>query len=74
MFVDIASPPGGHLDLFNIYVALSHSLGRQAIRLLRKFDEKIFLQGHSAELLQEDNRLEELNEKTKMWWSKVQRE
>ncbi|KAE9403381.1 hypothetical protein BT96DRAFT_815194, partial [Gymnopus androsaceus JB14] len=56
--VNIASPPGGLLDLFTIYVALSGSLGRKAIWLLRKFDEKVFLQGHSSELLKEGDRLE----------------
>jgi len=38
--VDIASPPNGNLNLFNLYVALSRSSGRDTIRLLRDFDPK----------------------------------
>ena len=42
VIVDIASPPTGTLNLFNLYVALSHSAGRHSIRLLRDFDDRIF--------------------------------
>jgi len=42
-FVDIANPPTGGLSLFNLYVALSRSSGRDVIRLLRDFDDQIFL-------------------------------
>ncbi|KAE9397673.1 hypothetical protein BT96DRAFT_1035201, partial [Gymnopus androsaceus JB14] len=65
VILDVASPPGGSLDLFNIYVALSRGSGRKTIwfRLLRMFDEKLSLQGHLPELLEEGDRLEELNEK-----------
>ena len=34
VIVDIASPPTGKLSLFNLYVALSRSSGRETIRLL----------------------------------------
>ena len=43
VIVDIASPPSGNLSLFNLYVALSRSSGRDTIRLLRDFDDEIFL-------------------------------
>ena len=42
VIVDIASPPTGTLNLFNLYVALSRSAGRHSIRLLRDFDDRIF--------------------------------
>ncbi|KAI5981217.1 hypothetical protein EDD15DRAFT_2184130 [Pisolithus albus] len=35
--VDIATPPSGGLNLFNLYMALSRSAGRSTIRLLRDF-------------------------------------
>ncbi|KAF8998627.1 hypothetical protein BDZ89DRAFT_1028204 [Hymenopellis radicata] len=35
VIIDLATPPGGALNLFNIYVALSRSSGRHAVRLLR---------------------------------------
>ena len=69
--VDIASPPTSGLSLFNLYVALSRSSGRNTIRLLRDFDDATFLQGHVAELLEEDERLEELDISTKEWWTKM---
>ncbi|KAE9402121.1 hypothetical protein BT96DRAFT_816963, partial [Gymnopus androsaceus JB14] len=61
VILDTASPPGGSLDLFNIYVALSRGLGQKAIQfwLLQMFDEKLFLQGHLSELLEEGDRLDE---------------
>ncbi|KIK15822.1 hypothetical protein PISMIDRAFT_114547 [Pisolithus microcarpus 441] len=34
VIVDIATPPSGSLNLFNLYVALSRSSGRSSIRLL----------------------------------------
>jgi ATP-dependent exoDNAse (exonuclease V) alpha subunit len=72
VLVDIATPAFGSLDLFNLYVALSRSSGRGTIRLLRDFNEEIFKQRHSAELLQEDDRLEWLNEQTKEQRARVQ--
>jgi hypothetical protein len=43
VIIDIASPPSGTLTLFNLYVALSQSSGRQSIRLWRDFDDELFL-------------------------------
>ena len=61
VIVDIAKPPLGNLTLFNLCVALSHSSGRDTIRLLRDFDEQAFQQSHDIDLMQEDDHLEELN-------------
>lgn len=69
--VDIAPPPTSGLSLFNLYVALSRSSGRNTIRLLRDFDDDTFLQGHVPELLEEDERLGELDVITRMWWAKM---
>ncbi|PSS19942.1 hypothetical protein PHLCEN_2v3115 [Hermanssonia centrifuga] len=71
VLVDIASPPTGGLNLFNVYVALSRSSGRETIRLLRDFDDEVFTQAHDAELTLEDERLEELDVVTKRWWQVV---
>lgn len=59
VIVDIAKPPSGSLNLFNLYlyVALSRSSGRGTIRLLRDFDDTIFMCSHTADLLAEDDRL-----------------
>jgi hypothetical protein len=66
--VDIGPPPYGALTPFNIYVALSRGTGRDNIRLLRDFDEKL-LQQHPCEYLRlEDERLSQLNETTKQLW------
>ena len=55
--VDIAKPPSGSLTPFDAYVALSRSQGRDTIRLLREFDDKLFTT-HPNELLRsEDVRL-----------------
>ncbi|RDX46833.1 hypothetical protein OH76DRAFT_1329827, partial [Lentinus brumalis] len=59
VIVDLHTPPGGRLTLFNIYVALSRSSGRETIRLLRDFD---------------DRRLEKLNEYTRRWWQRMGRD
>ncbi|KAI6045922.1 hypothetical protein EDC04DRAFT_2558840, partial [Pisolithus marmoratus] len=42
VIVDIAAPPLGSLNLFNLYIALSRSSGCSLIHLLRDFDENIF--------------------------------
>jgi voltage-gated potassium channel Kch len=62
VIIDIVSPPTGALDLFNLYVALSRSSGRSSIRLLRDFEDKLFLKSHDVALLAED-RLEKLDER-----------
>jgi hypothetical protein len=68
VIVDIATPPSGTLSLFNLYVALSRSSGRETIRLLRDFDDELFKKSHDVFLLEEDDRLERLNESTRSWW------
>lgn len=69
--VDIATPPTSGLSLFNLYVALSRSSGRNTIRLLRDFDDDTFLQAHVPELLEEDERLGGLDIFTRGWWAKM---
>jgi len=71
VIVDIASPPSGKLSLFNLYVALSRSSGRETIRLLREFDDEIFLEAHEPELVLEDERLDDLDNTTKVWWQEM---
>ena len=71
VIVDIASPGYGKLTLFNLYVALSRSRGRDSIRLLRDFDDKIFNQTHCEALINEDARLEKLHEDTIKRWSGI---
>jgi hypothetical protein len=71
VIVDIASPPTGALSLFNLYVALSRSSGRESIRLLRGFDWSVFRKSHDPELLREDDRLDALDEMTKAWYERV---
>ncbi|OCH87119.1 hypothetical protein OBBRIDRAFT_736742 [Obba rivulosa] len=71
VLVDIGMPPTGGLSLFNLYVALSRSSGHSTIRLLRDFDDKLFMAAHSTALMQEDDRLEELNRTTTVWWKMI---
>jgi ATP-dependent exoDNAse (exonuclease V) alpha subunit len=61
--IDIATPPSGGLTPFNLYVALSRGPGRDNIRLLRDFDEKLLV-SHPCEYLRaEDERLDADTEK-----------
>ncbi|TFY52705.1 hypothetical protein EVJ58_g9862 [Rhodofomes roseus] len=70
--VDIASPPSGSdLTLFNIYVALSRSAGRQTIRLLRDFDERLLFRPQDTQLEAEDKRLCEMDDTTRRWWEQM---
>ncbi len=71
VIVDIATPPGGGLTLFNIYVALSRSSGRETIRLLRDFDPDVLRQPVDAMLVQEDERLDNLDNTTTLWWERM---
>ncbi|KAI9061023.1 hypothetical protein FKP32DRAFT_1539277, partial [Trametes sanguinea] len=74
VIVDIKQPPGpNRLSLFNLYVALSRSSGRKTIRLLRDFDDGMFMQNHEQDLLDEDDRLDDCNEATKIWWQSISR-
>jgi hypothetical protein len=67
VLVDIAPPPRGTLSLFNLYVALSRSSGRDTIRLLRDFDDDMFRKFHDPALLQKIERLEKMDSKTEAW-------
>ncbi|KIK17017.1 hypothetical protein PISMIDRAFT_685755 [Pisolithus microcarpus 441] len=71
VIVDIAKPPSGGLNLFNLYVALSRSSGRETIRLLRDFEDTLFKSTHAADLLAEDDRLLLLDGETVAWWSRI---
>ena len=62
--IDLGKPPSGSLTAFNAYVALSRSHGRDTIRLLRDFEERLFTVHPSEELRHEDARLSLLEEKT----------
>ncbi|KAG8215548.1 hypothetical protein J3R82DRAFT_9210, partial [Butyriboletus roseoflavus] len=68
VILDLAPPPTGKLSLFNLYVALSRSSGRETIRLLRDFDEKALTSPHLPKLTAEDDRLSRMNETTFSWW------
>ncbi len=63
--VDIGHVPSGYITPFNAYVALSRSSGRETIRLLRDFDDKIFTTLPCAKLAVEDEKLERLDKETK---------
>jgi ATP-dependent exoDNAse (exonuclease V) alpha subunit len=60
--IDIAPTPQFTITPFAAYVALSRSRGRQTIRLLRDFDDKIFTMHPSSDLRAEDARLIQLAE------------
>ncbi|KAH9028601.1 hypothetical protein EDB85DRAFT_1892456 [Lactarius pseudohatsudake] len=62
--IDIAKPPSGALTGFNAYVALSRSRGRDTIRLLRDFDQRIFTVHPNEQLREEDQRLAALEKNT----------
>jgi ATP-dependent exoDNAse (exonuclease V) alpha subunit len=65
VIVDIGRPPlPGKLTVFNIYVALSRSMGQDTICLLRDFDTEILTQPPCRALQLEDIRLEDLNLQT----------
>jgi ATP-dependent exoDNAse (exonuclease V) alpha subunit len=65
VIIDIGRPPSGNISPFSIYVALSRSRGRDTIRLLRDFDDKLFTRHPSEDLRKEMLRLERFNEITK---------
>ena len=68
VILDLAPPPTGKLSLFNLYVALSRSSGRETIQLLREFDKKALTSAHLPELTAEDDRLARMNETTASSW------
>ena len=59
------------ISLFNLYVTLLHSSGRNTIWLLRDFNDDIFLQTHVQELLKEDERFVEFDVGMRKWWAKL---
>ena len=56
----------------SIYVSLSRSSGCKTIRLLRDFDDEMFLQAHDPKLTDEDERLDQMDVATKEWWDSMQ--
>lgn len=68
VIVDLAKPPSGTLTPFGAYVALSRSRGRDTIRLLRDFEDRIFTTHPSESLRNENLRLEEQDQLTREWW------
>ena len=66
VIVDIGPTKRFSVDAFAAYVALSRSRGRESIRLLRDFDDKIFTKHPSEHLRAEDFRLAELTRITKV--------
>ncbi|KAH7924255.1 hypothetical protein BV22DRAFT_1047590 [Leucogyrophana mollusca] len=55
--IDIGTPPSGGLTPFNVYVALSRGHGKENIRLLRDFDERLLTMHPNEHLRIEDERL-----------------
>ena len=68
VYIDIGSPPYGHLTPFNIYVTLLRGTGREHIWLLRYFDEMLLCHHPCEHLRLEDECLEGLNKITKKLW------
>jgi ATP-dependent exoDNAse (exonuclease V) alpha subunit len=68
--IDIGRPPTNELTPFNAYVALSRGHGRESIRLLRDFDDKMFTRHPNEYLRLEDERLRRLNKETETWWTR----
>ncbi|KAH9014020.1 hypothetical protein EDB85DRAFT_1876640, partial [Lactarius pseudohatsudake] len=64
VMVDIGKLPSGALTGFSAYVALSRSRGRDTIRLLRKFDQRIFTVHPNEQLRVEDQWLAALEAST----------
>jgi hypothetical protein len=73
VLIDIGTPPTGQLTPFNIYVALSRSRGRDTIRLLRDFDERLLTSHPSEYLRMEDARLVRMDEETQRNWEEKKR-
>ena len=60
-------------SLFNLYISPSRSFGHE-IRLLWDFNDEMFLQAHEPKLIEEDERLEQMDLATKAWWERMQAE
>jgi hypothetical protein len=67
VIVDLAKPPRGSITPFGAYVALSHSRGREMIRLLWDFDDMLLTMHPSEMLYTEDERLRGLVAETENW-------
>jgi hypothetical protein len=65
VIVDLGKTVQFSLSPFNAYVALSRSKGRDTIRLLRDFEDKLFTRHPSEDLREEELRLTKLAERTK---------
>lgn len=65
ILVDIGRTTCFALSPFNAYVALSRAHGRDCIRLLRDFDDNLFIRHPSEDLRVEDERMNELVKETK---------
>lgn len=65
VIVDIGRTKRFPVTPFAAYVTLSRSRGRNSIRLLRDFDDEIFTKHPSEQLRVEDQRLEDLDQRTK---------
>ncbi|KAG1847831.1 hypothetical protein DFJ58DRAFT_730013 [Suillus subalutaceus] len=64
VLVDVGRTTCFNLSPFNVYVALSRSRGRDTIRLLRDFDNDLFLRHPSEDLRIEERRIDGLVEET----------
>jgi len=64
VLVDIGKTTCFGLSPFNAYVALSRSRGRESIRLLRDFDDNLFIRHPSEDLRIEDERIDGLVKQT----------
>jgi ATP-dependent exoDNAse (exonuclease V) alpha subunit len=60
VLIDLRDTPTGKISPFSAYVALSRSRGRDTIRLLSDFDDKLFKTHPNADLAIEMQRLESL--------------
>src|SRR5260370_35085498 len=69
VIVDIGAVPYGKLTPFNVYVALSRSSGRESIRLLRDFDDSLFITTPWV-VLEEANRLDRLDREKHHGWKR----
>jgi len=64
VIIDLRNTPSGKISLFSVYIALSHSRGRDTIRLLSDFDETLFKRHPNVDLAIEMERLGLLATKT----------
>jgi ATP-dependent exoDNAse (exonuclease V) alpha subunit len=73
VIVDIAKPPDRKgLSMFNIYVALSRSRGRDRIRLLRDFDNDLLLKMADQNLRDDDQSTARADARTeRVWWNSL---